>query len=233
MAINVDTVYQTVQALANKEQRGYITPQEFNLFANQAQNDIFDQYIYDLQAFKERRPFQRDLGDSVTGILKKLDEMGVYTPDATVSSCTDLPDGFIGEIYLGHGGTRRTLKKVDPNMVHDLNSSIFHKRGWTDAVYFDEGFKHIQVWDNSGQINTGCTCEQVNGRPGLVIWGYTVVNEKPLWNPTTSSNFDLPAEESSDLIIKILKLAGISIEDQQLFSAGAAEDGLNTQQENK
>jgi hypothetical protein len=31
--INIDSVYQTVQALANKEQRGYITPQEFNLFA--------------------------------------------------------------------------------------------------------------------------------------------------------------------------------------------------------
>ena len=41
MAINVDTVYQTVQALANKEQRGYLTPQEFNLFAIQAQQDIF------------------------------------------------------------------------------------------------------------------------------------------------------------------------------------------------
>ena len=27
--VNIDTVYQTVQALANKEQRGYITPQEF------------------------------------------------------------------------------------------------------------------------------------------------------------------------------------------------------------
>ena len=37
--VNVDTVYQRVLALANKEQRGYITPQEFNLFANQAQMD--------------------------------------------------------------------------------------------------------------------------------------------------------------------------------------------------
>ena len=41
--INVDRVYQRVLILANKEQRGYITPQEFNLFANQAQMDIFEQ----------------------------------------------------------------------------------------------------------------------------------------------------------------------------------------------
>ncbi len=46
--VSVDTVYQRVLALANKEQRGYITPQEFNLLANQAQLDIFEQYFYDL-----------------------------------------------------------------------------------------------------------------------------------------------------------------------------------------
>ena len=66
MPVNVDTVYQTVQALANKEQRGYLTPQEFNLFANQAQQDIFEQYFYDLNAFRGARPQERQVGDSVT-----------------------------------------------------------------------------------------------------------------------------------------------------------------------
>ena len=47
MAISVDKVYQQVLALANKEQRGYITPQEFNLLADRAQMDIFEQYFYD------------------------------------------------------------------------------------------------------------------------------------------------------------------------------------------
>ena len=49
MAVNIDTVYQKVLALANKEQRGYITPQEFNLLANQAQLLIFEQYFYDIE----------------------------------------------------------------------------------------------------------------------------------------------------------------------------------------
>ena len=40
MAISIDKVYQKVLAFANKEQRGYITPQEFNLFADQAQMEI-------------------------------------------------------------------------------------------------------------------------------------------------------------------------------------------------
>ena len=44
--ISVDTIYQRVLAMANKEQRGYITPQEFNLLANQAQLQIFESYFY-------------------------------------------------------------------------------------------------------------------------------------------------------------------------------------------
>jgi len=52
--ILIDTVYQKVLAIANKEQRGYITPQEFNLFADQAQLEIFEQYFYDLSQFSRR-----------------------------------------------------------------------------------------------------------------------------------------------------------------------------------
>ena len=38
--VDVDKVYQKVLALANKEQRGYITPQEFNLLADKAQLEM-------------------------------------------------------------------------------------------------------------------------------------------------------------------------------------------------
>jgi len=49
--VSIDKVYQKVLAIANKEQRGYITPQEFNLFADHAQMDIFEQYFYDINQF--------------------------------------------------------------------------------------------------------------------------------------------------------------------------------------
>ena len=52
--VNIDTVYQKVLAFANKEQRGYITPQEFNLFADQAQMEIFEQYFYDINQWNRQ-----------------------------------------------------------------------------------------------------------------------------------------------------------------------------------
>ena len=47
--VNIDTVYQKVLVLSNKEQRGYITPQEFNLLADKAQLEIFNSYFHDIK----------------------------------------------------------------------------------------------------------------------------------------------------------------------------------------
>ena len=54
MAVSVNKVYQTVLRLCNKEKRGFLTPKEFNLFADTAQMDIFEQYFFDLSQHKRR-----------------------------------------------------------------------------------------------------------------------------------------------------------------------------------
>ena len=74
--ISVDTVYQRVLALANKEQRGYITPQEFNLLADHAQKEIFEQYFYDLNQFKRAKSTNHEYTDAVTNIgLSKVGDV--------------------------------------------------------------------------------------------------------------------------------------------------------------
>ena len=48
MAINVNNVYQTVLLILNKEQRGYMTPDEFNKIGSQVQLEIFKNYFNSL-----------------------------------------------------------------------------------------------------------------------------------------------------------------------------------------
>jgi len=232
--INIDTVYQTVQALANKEQRGYLTPQEFNLFVNQVQSDIFEQYFYDLNAFRERRPQMHEVGDSVTELMRKIRRVNGITYSASHGiGGGALPTGHIGKIFLNRGGIRRTLKLIDPDEIQDLLASKWHKKGFTDAVYYEDGDRSIQAWDNTGQITSGLSCERITGKPGLAYWGYIIVNEAPMFDPNSSVDIDLIESEQSNVIVKILKLAGISIEDPTLYQAAAAEESLNLQQENK
>ena len=72
MAVNVDTVYQRVLTIANKEQRGYITPQEFNLLANQAQLEIFEQYFYDINQFNRRNGNNTEYSDMLNILGEKI-----------------------------------------------------------------------------------------------------------------------------------------------------------------
>ena len=51
MAINVNTVYTTVLTILNKEQRGYLTPFEFNKVANQVQLEIFEKFFEDYNQY--------------------------------------------------------------------------------------------------------------------------------------------------------------------------------------
>ena len=78
--VRVDTVYQRVLAIANKEQRGYITPLEFNLYANQAQMDIFEQYFYDLNQFTRVPGNDTEYSDMVTILEEKINLFETSSP---------------------------------------------------------------------------------------------------------------------------------------------------------
>jgi hypothetical protein len=45
--INVNKVYRSVLAIVNKEQRGYVTPDQFNKIARQVQLDLLENTFYE------------------------------------------------------------------------------------------------------------------------------------------------------------------------------------------
>ena len=77
--IRVDTVYQRVLALANKEQRGYITPQEYNLFACQAQLEIIEQYFYDVNRISRFHGKDTEYSDMLNLLNEKISHISTST----------------------------------------------------------------------------------------------------------------------------------------------------------
>ena len=69
--------------------------------------------------------------------------------------------------------------------------------------------------------------------PNLVNWTYVVVGGKALHNSTAGDigHFELHPSEETDLVLKILTLAGFTLKDPNLYQAAASEDMKNTQQE--
>src|SRR5210317_1484177 len=72
MAININTVYKTVLLILNKEERGYVTPDEFNKIANQVQLEIFERYSDDLNQQLRVPQSDTDYADRVSKIDEKL-----------------------------------------------------------------------------------------------------------------------------------------------------------------
>ena len=72
MAINVNTVYQTVLSILNKEQRGFLTPAEFNKLGAQVQLDIFEKYFEDLNQQIRIPQADADYSDRVMNVDEKL-----------------------------------------------------------------------------------------------------------------------------------------------------------------
>jgi hypothetical protein len=72
MAINVNTVYQTVLLILNKEQRGYMTPVEFNKIGTQVQLEIFERYFEDLNQQIRIPQTDTDYADRVLNLDEKI-----------------------------------------------------------------------------------------------------------------------------------------------------------------
>tara|TARA_B110000858_G_scaffold49907_1_gene57721 strand:+ start:1383 stop:2447 length:1065 start_codon:yes stop_codon:yes gene_type:complete len=72
MAINVNEVYKTVLLILNKEQRGYITPNEFNKTATQVQLEIFEKYFEDLNQNLRVRQDETEYADRVKNIDDRI-----------------------------------------------------------------------------------------------------------------------------------------------------------------
>ncbi len=232
--ISIDTVYQKVLALANKEQRGYITPLEFNLLANQAQELIFEQYFYDLDQFKRRDTDETSFSDMVELIENKLTE---FTSIEVVSNGNTYPNNYrIGRIFVFDVDTNMNyeVKRVEMNEIRNYLGSEFHMMGLKqNPVYHksNEVTFDIEVYNHEGLVNgTGVTCEVID-RPVKVEWGYDVIAEKALYNASRATDFQLHASEETELVFKILELAGIVINKVGLVQTAAQEDAKKIQSE--
>jgi hypothetical protein len=86
MAVSIDNVYQQVLAIANKEQRGYITPQEFNLLARKAQLDVFETYFHELDSFRKKPGNDTVYADEIDSIQEKINVHEKFFQFVTMST---------------------------------------------------------------------------------------------------------------------------------------------------
>jgi len=106
MAINVNTVYQTVLLILNKEQRGYMTPVEFNKTGAQAQLEIFENYFDTLNQQLRVPQADTDYADRVVGLDEKISIFKEFGNATSISSSN------VFSLPLPYAGAPNTIGMV-------------------------------------------------------------------------------------------------------------------------
>jgi len=137
----INAVRNTVLAVLNKNNYGYISPSDFNLFAKQAQLDIFDEYFigYNSQINKENG---RVSGTGYADILKGYEEV-IDTFSITASLSQSLLNEYTVPTPATTGSDYYLLNKV---LIYSLVTSS----GTTTAI----GGGNIDLIDATATFQT-------------------------------------------------------------------------------
>jgi hypothetical protein len=224
--VNVDTVYQRVLTIANKEQRGYITPLEFNLLANQAQLSIFEDYFTQLNQAVTIPGNEGEYSDVVKTLNEKISlfktRSGLIYNNGYFTYPSDMHK--LGTLYYRPGGSSIEkaieVQEINPDELMDYNKSPLTSPTRSRPIYI-RSMSGIEIFSKPSIANNIET--SYIKRPSKVEWGYVVTNEQALYNASSSTDFELHDSEETILVMKILGLAGIVMQKPDLAGAGATE----------
>ena len=233
MAANINSIYQKVLALLNKEQRGYLTPQEFNLLADRAQNEIYENYFHQIRNSNAKIKDDDTHTDTLEMIEAKLSPFLKSETNTNVSN---------GVMTLPTDLYKLDIVKVGANLATEVNKKEEHyitSLGETGSVLYPKTARPIFTRASSTTIritpsptdSSSCTVNYYKV-PTAPSWGYVVVNEKALYNINTSVNFELAESEEEPLVSRILMLSGVVTKQQDVGQVGANAIQMTNQEQN-
>lgn len=221
----VQTVYNTLQDLVNKDQQGFVTPTEFNRFAQIAQLNIYNSLFDELKDAKRlsRAGFEPGRDKSRT---KRIREDLAYFSKKTTITKTNSVSGFLkpddlsriismttfGSVLLDQS-TRTQIElcydeeKIDRILTNNLSapSEEFPVALISEEIQvFPTNIKRIELRyykyptsrNNDGTRNPG----------------------PPIYDTEANvyRDFELPEHYTSDLVYEMAKLIGVNLRDKAI-----------------
>jgi len=136
MAINVDTVYRTVLLIMNKEQRGYLTPEEFNKIGQQVQLEIFNSYFEELNQQLRTTPNDSEYANRIKNIEHKLELFKMPPTSLTFNAASGVSTQFFTPPLDSTLVASQTITTTT-NQVYDLTATPEQVKDGTLKVFLD------------------------------------------------------------------------------------------------
>ena len=245
--VSVVQVYNAVKNIANKEQKGFITPAVFNSFAPIAQMSIYNEMFAELISAKRINRQNFDPGRDKSVRKQKLEDLAFYKRrhEEDVSGGTiDKPSDLSRIISITAGASAAsfddvTPDRVDCDIIYDpekfdrISGSLLS--GPTDAFPIAlVSTKTIEIvpdifpvvinyyakptsFDNAGEIH--------DGPPFYSVQQITTPTGDQVDIPNSSSrDFMLPTHYLNEVVAEILKLIGVRLRDNAVSTFSIQEE---------
>jgi hypothetical protein len=214
--VSVIEVYTILKHLANKEQKGFITPDVFNSFASVAQRNIINEMFDELEGNKRKAQVGQDLPRRRSSYQSVKEDLAGYIkthPSTSDDGNHDIPDDCRKIINIKRGSTVLDLV-YDVEIMDHINSSVLSSP--TSA------FPAALI---TGSIETSPAASSIS----ITYYKNPAVNPQLVTGPNNtfdtanSVDFDLPEDYTPEVVYEIAKLLGVRLRDQNVQFFGAQE----------
>ena len=227
---SVHTVYNTLQDLANKDQQGFVTPTEFNRFAQIAQLNIFNGLFDELKDAKRlsRAGFNPTRDKSRT---KRIEEdLSVFSTKATLAKTNGVFD------MTANADVKAMARIISISTAGSILLNQSTKKP-IEICYDEEKIERILISNLSApteEFPVALVSDDIHVFPTSInkievrYYKYptsrngdgTRNENSPIYDPDLNlyRDFELPEHYTSDLVYEIGKMVGLNLRDSDIVT---------------
>ena len=244
--MTIDEIYRLVQTFANKEQRGFITPSDFNLLAKQAELELINKRIEVLQEKSQAEKMSGLMEESLTPEVAEQD-LAPFLKIHSYSAAKNLVDFGYSETEVRLHSRTLLVKEVFilPDEKLGINSHIPLELVGVENINkilrsslvkpsMDYPIGLISGDANNSDLKIKVFPDEINklnvysymAPKTSPNWSYVTVAGKPVYDPSSSNQFNLPARTHGEVVIKILEYLGVNLREVSLINYASTKEML-------
>jgi hypothetical protein len=198
--MNINEAYEFLNFISNKNQSGTVTPTQFNQLATQAQWENFE---------KEYTKWQQtqDVTDVLATFIKHL------STSVSATGRLSYPSDYQHAISTGHYFVKKDNTGIDIP-VHEVDNNMYREHLQSEVVTPTLRFPIWTAYSDYMQFepkNIGLISFDYFRKPVNPFWAYTTVNNRPVYDPILSVDWEMPEQTHLTLVMMMCNYLGMNL----------------------
>lgn len=206
--MSINDIYELILYIISKNQQGYLSPDEFNLTINQAQQSYQSYLLGNFQTYTPGRPVAKvELGQN--SVVRQRLAPSIYNYNLTVDGTgfSPYPGDYLqaDAMWSIYGNNR--IRYVQQDSLYSFYNSVIDPVA-TNPIYLieDVGFRFYPVTTATAKLS------YVRNAPNMV-WGYTLDgNGNPVYDVASSTQPIWDDASMLEIIARALRMVGVNLQ---------------------